>query len=81
MGTTRLATTSPMEARKRALGGRVRVLGFWRCTRSLEGRSAGRNLAGDGDNAVGHGVASGGEEEILGLRVLTGGRREEVLAP
>jgi hypothetical protein len=68
-GTTRLAATSPVEARKRALGGRVLFLGFRRCTRSLEGRSAGRNLAGDGDDAACRGVTGGGEEKILGFRV------------
>jgi hypothetical protein len=73
MGTTRLVATSPAEARKRALGGWVQVLGFRRCKRSLEGRSADRNLAGDGDDAAGHGVVDGGEEEILGFRVPTSG--------
>jgi hypothetical protein len=50
----------------------VLVLGFRRCTRSLEGRSAGQNLAGDGDDAAGRVVAGGGEEQILGfvVRVL-----------
>jgi hypothetical protein len=72
-GTTRLAATLPAEARKRALGGWVQVLGFQRCTRSLEGTSAGRNLAGDGDDAAGRGITSGGEEEILGFRVPAGG--------
>jgi hypothetical protein len=33
---------------------------------------AGRNLAGDGDDAAGRGVAGGGEEEILGFRVPVG---------
>jgi hypothetical protein len=72
-GTTRLAATSPAEARKRALGGRVQVLGFRRCKRSLEGRSAGRNLAGDRDDAACRGIAGEGEEEILVFRVPTGG--------
>jgi hypothetical protein len=51
----------------------VQVLGFRRCTRSLEGTSAGWNLAGDGDDAAGRGVAGGREEEILGFRVSGGG--------
>jgi hypothetical protein len=33
--------------------------------------SIGQNLAGDGDDAASRGVASGGEEEILGFRVPT----------
>jgi hypothetical protein len=41
----------------------------------FEGWPAGRNLAGDGDDAASRGVAGGGEEEILGegvrVRVLT----------
>jgi hypothetical protein len=69
MGTMRLAATSPVEARKRALGGRVLVLGFRRCTRSLEGRSTGQNLAGDGDDTACRGVTDGGEGKILGFRV------------
>jgi hypothetical protein len=50
----------------------VQFLGFRRCKRSLEGRSTGRNLAGDGDDAAGRVIAGGGEEQILGfvVRVL-----------
>jgi hypothetical protein len=66
--TTRLAATSPVEARKRALGGRVHVLGFRWCTRSLEGRSADPDIARDEDDAAGRGVTDGRrEEEILGF--------------
>jgi hypothetical protein len=47
----------------------VLVLGFRRCTRSLEGRSAG------GDDAAGRVVAGGGEEQILGFVVWVLGLR------
>jgi hypothetical protein len=53
----------------------VQFLGFRRCKRSLEGRSAGRNLAGDGDDAAGRVVAGEGEEQILGFVVRVLGLR------
>jgi hypothetical protein len=61
----------------------VRFLGFRRPKEGLEGRPAGRDLAGDGDDAAGRGVAGGGEEANLGLgkvggvRVPTGWARKQ----
>jgi hypothetical protein len=52
----------------------VRVLGFRRPKGGLEGRPAGRNLDGDGDDVAGHGITGGGEEANLGLGEVGGVR-------
>jgi hypothetical protein len=46
--------------------------------RSLVGRSVGRNLVGDGDDAACRDIIGGGEETILGFRVPR--KRKELLA-